>query len=115
LIALSLRVFGIVSLLIDFLGVSWETSLFLRKFLPLIGKFCFGFECFCYQRVLFPNSRADIATLFFGFLSIASVNLTVALTWFSETARFIRVLPRWYRARASLCLLSSRLCTLFPR
>ena len=88
----------------------------IEKLLPLVLEvFILAFLVFFSQRVLILNSRADIATLFFGFLSIAPVRLTAALTSFSRAACFIRVLPRWHRAPASLWFLSSRLCVLFSR
>jgi hypothetical protein len=63
--------------------------------LPLVWEvFVLAFLVFALSAFYFKNSRADIATLFFGFLFIAPVRLTVALTSFSRTARFIRVLPR---------------------
>jgi len=80
-----------------------------------LGSFVLALLVFYAQRVLIQNSRADIATLFLGFLSIAPVRLNVALTSLSETTRFLRVLPRWHRALASLRFLSSRLCVFFPR
>jgi hypothetical protein len=71
-------------------------SLFIvEKPLPVVLEvFILAFLVFCPQRVLFWNSRADSATPFFGFLFIAPVRLTAALTSFSRAARFIRVLPR---------------------
>ena len=72
-----------------------ESVFIIKKLLPLVWEvFIFAFLVFYSQRVLFRNSRADIATLFFGFLFIAPVRLIVALTSFSRAARFIRVLPR---------------------
>ena len=79
----------------NFLGVSGKHLYYLKSSLPLVWEvFVLAFLVFCSQRVLFQNSRADIATLFFGFPFIAPVRLTVALTSFSRAARFIRVLPR---------------------
>ena len=45
-----------------------------------LGSFVLALLVFYAQRVLIQNSRADIATLFFGFLSITLVRLKVALT-----------------------------------
>jgi len=76
------------------LGVSGK-HLYCSKALAFgLGSFVLALLVFYDQRVLIQNSRTDIATLFFGFLSIAPVCLKVALTSFSETVRFIRVLRR---------------------
>ena len=54
--------FGIVVIAVNFLGTPGKHPYYLETSGFGLGSFVFGFLCFCSQRALFKNSRADIAT-----------------------------------------------------
>ena len=54
-------------IVVDFLGTPGKCPYYSGASGFGLEVFVFGFPCFCSQRVLLKNSRADIATLFFAF------------------------------------------------
>ena len=85
-------------------------SWLLKDFLPLVWEFsALILLVFTIITVLFRTDALTSHPCFFFILIIAPERLIVALTSFSETTRFILVLPRWRRTPASLFSLSSRL------